>query len=171
MFFDNNYPIRLFNQILEKFMANRNVVTEKIDEVSFRFILKIPYVGQPSFQFQKKMDTLFKNKFNISIMCVYNSFKVGRYFTLKCRSPLPIQSNVVYKFTCLRDAELTYVGKTSRHLVTRVQEHLAFESDKRSAIKDHILACNSCKNGNIDVANFEIVKKCSSDYDACIMKR
>ena len=54
MFFDNNYPIRLFNQILEKFMANRNVVTEKIDEVSFRFILKIPYVGQPSFQFQKK---------------------------------------------------------------------------------------------------------------------
>ena len=29
MFFDNNYPIRLFNQILEKFMANRNVVTEK----------------------------------------------------------------------------------------------------------------------------------------------
>ena len=40
MFFDNNYPIHLFNQILEKFMANRNVVTEKIDEVSFRFILK-----------------------------------------------------------------------------------------------------------------------------------
>jgi hypothetical protein len=170
MFFDNNYPIRLFNQILEKFMANRNVVTEKSDEMNFRFILKIPYVGQPSFQFQKKMDILFKNKFNISIVCVYNSFKVGRYFTLKCRSPLPIQTNVVYKFTCLRDAELTYVGKTTRHLVTRVHEHLTFGNNKPSAIKDHILACSSCKNGNIDVANFEIVKKCSSDYDTSIME-
>ena len=32
-------------------------------------------------------------------------------------------ANVVYKFKCLRDANNIYIGKTIRHLATRVKEH------------------------------------------------
>ena len=34
---------------------------------------------------------------------------------------------------------LTYYGMSTRHLITRVKEHLDFNSIQRSAIKDYIL--------------------------------
>ena len=33
-------------------------------------------------------------------------------------------SIVVHKFTCLRDANISYIGMTSCHLATKAQEHL-----------------------------------------------
>ena len=33
---------------------------------------------------------------------------------------MPLMANVVYQFTCLRDANSTYIGKTIQHLATRV---------------------------------------------------
>ena len=45
---------------------------------------------------------------------------------------MPLMANVVYQFTCLRDANSTYIGKTIRHLATRVKEH----ATSPSAIKD-----------------------------------
>ena len=38
-------------------------------------------------------------------------------------TPLPLMANVVYQFTCLRDANSTYIGKTILHLATKVMEH------------------------------------------------
>ena len=40
-----------------------------------------------------------------------------------CHTPLPLLANVVYKFQCLRDVDKVYIGKTRRHLATRVKEH------------------------------------------------
>ena len=42
--------------------------------------------------------------------------------SLKPKIPKEFQSNVVYEFKCSRCAS-TYVGKTWRHLLVRVQEH------------------------------------------------
>ena len=50
-----------------------------------------------------------------------------------------------------------------------VQRHFALTSDNLSSIKNHIAACNSCKNSNLDNKNFDS-KKCSFDYDTCIME-
>ena len=49
---------------------------------------------------------------------------------------------------------------SSRHLITRVREHLNFKTLQDSAIKDHILACGKCSNEN----NFIIICKCKSKF-------
>ena len=59
-----------------------------------------------------------------------------------------MRPNVVYRFKCLRDADISYIGKTERHLVSRVAEHL----------RTHLSKCSTCLNGNLSVQNFEILK-------------
>ena len=66
---------------------------------------------------------------------IFTSSKVGQYFSNKDVIPKELQSYVVYKFTCSCCAA-TYIGETSRHLSTRIKEHL--ESDKKSAIYKHL---------------------------------
>ena len=49
--------------------------------------------------------------------------------------PRSLRSNVIYKFLCA-GCNSVYVGETSRHLSTRVHEHL--HSDKNSHIYKHL---------------------------------
>ena len=45
---------------------------------------------------------------------------------------------MLYKFSCLCDTNLTFLGKTNRHLVVRSLEHLEFEkAEPKSEIKQH----------------------------------
>ena len=76
-------------------------------------------------------------------------------------------SNVVYKYTCLCDTNLTYIGKTKRHLAVRSLEHLLYESEKpESEVKSHIRDCDVCKASTLD--NFDIMQKCNSDQEVKI---
>ena len=96
-------------------------------------------------------------------MPVFNSFKISSHFSLKSESPGLLSSNVVYKFSCLCDTNLTYIGKTKRHLMVRYLEHLDIENSKKSEIKEHLRSCNLCRNSSCE--NFEILRKCKSDRD------
>ena len=68
-----------------------------------------------------------KNKFNVDINVYYTTLKTGSYFQLKCSTPTHLISNVVYKFTCSCDTDVTCNGMTTRHLGVRVQDHLPFK--------------------------------------------
>ena len=68
-------------------------------------IFSIPYIGLPSVIFSKKVKELFKKYYGTDIRVVFTSFKVKKYFSLKCCTPLPLLANVVYKFECLRFAQ------------------------------------------------------------------
>ena len=110
---------------------------------------------------------LFLSELRIEISPVFSTVKVSNFFSLKSRTPRQITSNVVYKFTCLCDTSLTYIGKTKRHFGVRSLEHLDFTKDNPvSEVKSHIKSCNSCKQCNFE--NFEIMKKCKSDRDSKI---
>ena len=52
----------------------------------------------------------------------------------------------------------------SRHLITRVREHLNFKSPQDSAIKDQILLCGKCSNNRFNENNFIIIHKCKSEF-------
>ena len=108
--------------------------------------------------------------FGVNVLVVYTSFKVGNYFSLKCKTPFPLLSNVVvYEFTCQRDADITYIGKTKRHLITRAQEHLALqESSQKSEVKTHILSCSTCKGGSLNVDKFRVKKRCVNSFAVLI---
>ena len=64
------------------------------------------------------------------------------------------------------DSNVTYLGKTKRHLMMRCLEHLDIESSKKSEIKEHLKSCNLCRNSSCE--NFEILRKCKSDRESKI---
>ena len=55
---------------------------------------------------------------------------------------------------------------SSRHLITRVKEHLNLPDSRKSAIKDHILSFPTCSNLKYNINSLTILKKCNSDYEA-----
>ena len=92
---------------------------------------------------------------------IYKTCKVGNYFNLKSNTPALLLSNVVYRFSCPCDAGLTYIGKSTRHVVTRAKGNLNLGSSVKSKIKEHIIECNLCNKK-------DVIKKCSSDYNCKI---
>ena len=74
-----------------------------------------------------------------------------------------IKSNVINQFMCSCDMSISYIGKTKRHLITRVMEH---QSDK-SAIGQHLKACKSCHD-NFGINQFKIINNGQSDLDCKI---
>ena len=125
--------------------------------------------GKASRCFAKNLSKLISELSNVKIVPIYKTFKVGNYFQLKSRTPLPLLSNVVYCFTCPCDTDLTYIGMSARHLVVRAKEHVSLENKSRkSAVKDHISCCVVCANADHLLNSFTVVRKCASEYDTKI---
>lgn len=53
---------------------------------------------------------------------IFQTYKTKNIFCNKTSTPLGIQADLVYKFSC-SGCEAIYVGETQRHLRTRVCEH------------------------------------------------
>ena len=120
-----------------------------------------------SHDLKNKIITLFNNELKVTVSPVFNTFKVSNYFSLKSQTPKQLMANVVYKYTCLCDTNITYIGETKRHLVIRCLEHLSFDKkDPKSEIKTHLLNCDICKNSSLD--NFDIIQKCNSERETKI---
>ena len=100
MFLKNGYPIDFFDKSLEKFRIkvansrtlcdndssvdndlNQNALSDETEN-KWKFIFKIPYLGETSYDFQKTMITLFKTKFCVEVVPMFTSFKVSNYFPL-----------------------------------------------------------------------------------------
>ena len=171
LFWKNGYSKSFFDKIYASFeqkMTRSNSIQIDGDQVETErsYIFRIPYIGTASHDFRNKLKSLFYNELRIDISPVFNSFKISNYFSLKSQTPRLLTSNVVYKFTSLCDTNLTYIGKTKRHLMTRCLEHLVIENSEKSEIKEHLKVCQICRNSNFD--NFAIMKKCKSDHETKI---
>ena len=160
LFYNNGYPIPFFNKILCQFQKEK---TDSKTEKEFINLFIIPYLGKISKEFGLQIQSLIKKRFDIKITIVYKTTKVQEYFSLKSKTPLVLNSNVVYKFTCSRD-----VNVFSRHLGIRAGEHLNVSRSSKSAIKEHIKKCSLCKTQPNNLGQFEIIRKCQTSYEAKI---
>ena len=161
MFCLNGYPCWFFNKVLNKFVSN---ITVDRSTDCRTYYLTIPYFSIDSRRFLNRLSKIFKSKFNVKVCPVYKTFKIGNYFQLKSTTPLGLCSNVIYEFTCSCDANLTYIGMSTRHLSTRAKEHLDFNSQVSSAIKNHVMCCNVCSSVKLNLNSFKIIKKCKSEF-------
>ena len=173
MFSSNGYPSSLFNKTVDRFLSNRNPTDtsseENDDENDAKLLLKVPFVGNSSVNFGKKISSLIKDKFNLDVNVIYETCKVGNFFSLKSQTPKALMSNVVYKYTCKLDANISYLGKTKRHLITRVVEHGDLNAgEKKTAVASHIAECLTCKQNKTCLDDFEIVKHCKNDFETKI---
>ena len=73
---------------------------------------------------------------------VFSTFKISNMFDVKNLNPRGLRKCVVYKFLCA-DYIACYVGETSRHLSTRVHEHLV--GDRISHIFKHLHNAPQCR--------------------------
>ena len=167
MFMANGYPKVYFEKAYEKFIRSNE--TEKsesqIDGMEDRkYILGIPYVGSASREYKKKLTELFKEHLDVDLSAYFTSCKIARFFSLKSKTPFILKARVLYKFPCLNDSDTAYIGKTKRHIVTRAKEHVTPKESNKSEVKNHIFECNTCKNSQLSVENFSIMKQCKSDY-------
>ena len=156
MFSMNGYPKDLFDNCLSKFLYKKFEPVEKQERDESDIVFCIPYVGQPSLQYKKKLIALFKKYYDLKVSVVFKSFKVGSYFSLKSRTPFALRANVVYKYQCSCDTNKFYVGKTKRHLALRVREH-----KNSGAISSHISRCESC---DVNLSNFKVIDSANSDF-------
>ena len=166
VFWKNGYPKELFDSCLRHFLNLKHIRDNseaKVEYDKVETIFLIPYIGLPSVIFGRKLKRLLKEYYCIDVKVVFSSFKVKNYFSLKCHTPMPLMANVVYQFTCLRDANSTYIGKTIRHLATRVKEH----ATSPSAIKDHLSSCITCKD-NYSCNSFKVIDSANSDFEVSI---
>ena len=139
-------------------------------EILVRYVLCIPFIGKPSLMFKRKVTQLFKELLDVELRCVFQTTKVKDYFSLKCKTPDFLLSNVTYKFTCQGDPGLVYVGETARHVVKRAEEHRTIFTEKYpTAVGQHIQLCDTCqtdlKSGNLNWRRFEIIDKCKSKLE------
>ena len=156
MFCLNGYPCWFFNKVLNKFVSNITV-DRSPDCRTYYFI--ILYFGIDLKRFLNCLSKILKSKFNVKVSPVYKTFKIGNYFQLKSRTPLGLCSNVLYECTCSCDANLTYIGMSTRHCSTRAREHLDFNFQVSNAIKSHIMCCNVCSFIKLNLNCFKIIKK------------
>ena len=133
-------------------------------ERHFRIILN---ESKPVFLLEQMLQDIMWSL--IELFWLLLKFRCSWTLVLRCLEDIPMYVLfVVYHFTCSCDTNKTYIGMSSRHLSTRVQEHLNFNSNQKSSIKDHIMSCNICSNKKTGLDSFKIIRKCRSEYDTKI---
>ena len=83
---------------------------------------------------------------------------------------MELSSNVVHKCSCPCDMAISYIGYTTRHLITRAHEHLNLNSIAKTAVKDHINSCSHCTKIDLSVSNFKVIKKCNTSFEAKVQE-
>ena len=102
-----------------------------------------------------------------------NNFRLSNFFKFKDGIHDSSRSSLVYKYVCDRCNSI-YVGKTSRHLKSRISEHLGVSyrtgqkltSPPFSAIRNHI--DSSHHNYQITDKQFSILATATCDSDLFI---
>ena len=156
------YIDHIKQKFLDKIFEGKNSHKEKID---YKYVFMLPFIGTPSIQLKKKLKKIFKN-LGIDINVIFSTVKVSSYFSLKDPTYNLLKSHLVYRFTCLDDPNITYIGKTKRFFQQRISEH----HDGNTAISDHLKTCVGCKNNKQFSNQFEILEKGNNDFDIRILE-
>ena len=100
---------------------------------------------------------------------------LDNFFQFKDKVPLNARSLILYKFT-FRSCNSAYVGKTKRHFLVRMFEHLGIslttgknytfipKNNNNTAVLHHI----NCNNCDATLDNFRIIGSARKDYALCL---
>lgn len=125
---DNGYPINFVNSIIGRQLnldynppipLSPSLNTETA-------VIRVPYFGSTTHIYAKCLTSAVIKHYPLKkIRVVYDvKDRIGSGFTTKDKIPLELKSGVVYEGKCCKCSE-SYIGKTYRHLKTRIKEHLS----------------------------------------------
>ena len=158
----NAYPPKVIDRETRKYLNNRMTKTEKKEEKKGKLhYFKLPYIGHFSKKVKTKISGICQKYCNeLKITTCFSLLKTGSLFSVKDVIPSDQRSFVVYYFSC-PGCNASYVGETTRILMTRMDEHL--HSGKGSIIFEHLNQNSRCR----DLANvgcFKIIDSANSEF-------
>jgi hypothetical protein len=123
----NGYPIAFVESVIRRqlnMQISPRVITPKLPESDI-VVLRVPYYGKPSQIYGKRVAAAVAKQYPLKkVRVVYDvTARIGQNFTSKDPITTQLKSGVVYEATCPSCNE-KYIGKTCRHLKTRIGEHL-----------------------------------------------
>ena len=142
--------------------------------------MKLPYIGAESKLIEKKIVEITSKTYHaVNPRVLFMSKPILQRSGKDLMTPEE-KSLVVYKFKCCCDS--SYIGQTSRHLTTRMKEHVpkcitTYIKDsednksvavknamKKSAIAEHLVKNPSCGN-KFKFSNFSVMRQCSNTLE------
>ena len=161
----NGYPRWWLERTLKNFLntnLGHNDATETRNDDRNYTVVKLPYYGQCSLSLKRNLNKLLRKVHNQKIKVVFTIQRLRCIFPLKQKEVMPIQSSIVYKFRCLGDPSISYIGETARQLIRRIRDH----TSTNTAINSHLHQCSFCPRdiGGI-IAQFKVIQKGSTDFD------
>ena len=141
----NLFSVDIIEKVVNQYVSGAQVRPSdgsRVQQPISSYYFKLPYVGSFTAEAQKRLHKLVKCYCtNIEIKLVFSSFKVSSMFSVKVAVPFDLCLRVVYKFSCA-GCNACYISETSRHLSTRICEHLS--RDRNSHIFQHLQQSEAC---------------------------
>ena len=168
-FFQNGFPIKLVEGKIRKKLSdihNSKPIVHTVPKLDIYACF--PFLDKTSnrkiHDEIQEIITKFYPQINLKIIFKNNN-TISSFFNFKDRIPDEVRSNIVYKYCCGQCCA-TYYGETTRHLRTRIAEHLGLSARTgkpvlkplNSSIRDHSLETSH----DILKNNFSIVFSSSS---------
>ena len=175
-YFRNNYfPSNIFFKYVERTLVNIFKPANKSPTVSkLPLYSVIPYINDK--QFKIKLRQLISNHFGaVDLRLIpINPFKIGSFFKIKESLNYLMTSCVVYKYSCPRCKQGTYIGSTHRLLKVRIDSHKgvsyrtgsALANPEFSNIREHSKKCKS----SIRYNNFEILGRAPNESSLAVLE-
>ena len=142
----NLFPVDIVEKVTNRYVSratSRLSASAQVQQAVSTSYFTLPYVDSFTRETQKRLRKLVQRYCtNIEIKLAFSSFKIGSMFSVKDPIPFDLRSRVVYKFTCA-GCNACYIGETSRHLSTRVCEHLS--RDRNSHIFQQLQQSQACR--------------------------
>ncbi len=176
----NGYPLAMIDTVISKFLNKLHCdPCLPISTVPCKPVLIVlPFIGQLSTNVRNRILVLFKRSLpQVSCRIILKPcLRLSSFFPYKDRFPSAIKSLVVYKFTC-GNCNVTYIGKSKRHLKTRVCEHIGVSdrtgrvsgAPRDSAVYQHFMSSPTpyfrpyCNRPSID--DFMVIGTAKNDYE------
>ena len=175
-FLANGFPLKFIERNIREKLNQIFIKNDPITSVSPKlFYLKIPYYSSYSYKMKRNLVQLFKKYYpQIHLRVILtNTNTIGSMFKFKDQLHANLCSEIVYKYSC-GDCDATYVGKSQRHLKTRISEHKGVSvrtgqhltKPAFSNIRNHAWE----KDHRILEDNFKVICKTSSNTDLLILE-
>ena len=132
----NGYMQNFVDSCVARFLNKLYVTKQRMPSCSLKPVtVVLPYIGINSIHVKDRIYKLCKKFFpQVSCRVVFSSnCRLSSHFPYKDPTPKALRALVVYNFQC-SSCNATYIGKTYRHLLTRVSEH-AGVSDRTGKVR------------------------------------
>ena len=170
----NGFPSHMFDHLVRRFLDNMFDPKPTLYTVPKKIVyFRLPFTGSHSLQIPNQITRLCNAAYpHLNIRFVFrSSTRISSFFPFKDIVPKLMRSGVVYLFKC-RCCSASYVGQTTRHLHTRISEHLGISpitgkllsSPVMSSISSHLNSTGH--SANFD--DFEILSSCSDTCELMI---